>query len=901
MRAIRLRTEYLSTPIGIEVEKPRFFWNCEDGRRQAAYQIMACTEEGALLWDSQKVETNAMHAVWEGNKIPPRTKVLWKVRLWAEEESAKSCAESDLKGTCTEEAGKQREEQKAKEGQKVQGKQRGEKEETGASPGEWTEDSFETGIDIWRAEWITGNYKVDPKKRYPVDCFRKKFQVSSPLKKARLYITACGLYEACLNEKKAGDFMLAPGITDYRKRVQYQTIDVTDLLKEGENALTVQLADGWYRGSCGAWGRKNQYGRETKLLAELILTYKNGVEEHICSGTDWEWSNDGPILFADNKDGERIDARKAPSFAGKAKKTSHSVIPTASNNVPLREKERLSARLLQTPSGKQVLDFGQNIAGILSFSLMAGEGEKLTLSFGEMLDARGEFTQKNIQCSNKKLTTPLQKVEYLCREGRNDYKTTFAIFGFQYVLVEIEGARERQIRPEDFTAIAVYSDLERTGFFESSNQLLNQLFEATVWSAKNNHADLPTDCPTRERHGWAGDAQIFCRTADYLFDYAAFAGKYEKDLADAQHKNGCFTQIAPVGGVDPYMNTMDGSPGWSDAGVLIPLAIYEQYGDRRILKENYEAMCRFARYKERTLGKHYLTSLPTGIDRRYRKDISNYGQSYGEWAEPEDVNAFRISDFVAPHPEETTAYIVLLMESMEKIAKILGKDEDAAEFHKTAERVRTGYQHLVESSKFSLDTDRQAKLVRPLFLKLLTKEQEAYAKDRLLKALDHYGWRLGTGFLSTPMILYVLGEIDISYAYRLLENEELPGWLCMPKLGATTIWENWEGTKADKPASLNHYSKGAVCQWLFDTMCGIRVAGENHFILAPKPGGHFTYAKASYNSIYGKVESSWRKEGERYEYTFTVPDNCTASIELPGREAEEVMPGTYVREVGSIK
>ena len=230
---------------------------------------------------------------------------------------------------------------------------------------------------------------------------------------------------------------------------------------------------------------------------------------------NWDWSNDGAIRFADNKDGEIVDAQKEPSYSGRAKLTSHPVTPSASNNVPVTEHERLKAHLIRTPSGKTVLDFGQNIAGYAEFAVNAHAGQTIKLRFGELLDENGEFTQKNIQLSRKDFVTPRQQVIYTCREGENRYKTTFAIFGFQYVLVETD----IPFAVEDFTAIAVYSDMERTGWFESSNALLDKFVENTVWSAKNNHADLPTDCPTRERHGWSGDAQIFCPTASYLFDY----------------------------------------------------------------------------------------------------------------------------------------------------------------------------------------------------------------------------------------------------------------------------------------------------------------------------------------------------------------------------------------------
>ena len=330
-----------------------------------------------------------------------------------------------------------------------------------------------------------------------------------------------------------------------------------------------------------------------------------------------------------------------------------------------------------------------------------------------------------------------------------------------------------------------------------------------------------------------------------------------------------------------YMKRMDGSAGWSDAGVFIPYDIYKQYGDVVILEKNFPQMARYAEYKIGTLGKFCFPSRPTGISWRYRKQISNCGQSYGEWAEPADVKDFAVSEFIFPHPEETTAYIALLMDRMQEIAAILGRADAAARYADVAVRVREGYQHLMTVPKFSLDTDRQAKLVRPLHLKMLNKQQTEYAKKRLLKALDNYGWRLGTGFLSTPFILDVLTEMDVEYAYRLLENEELPGWLCMPKQGATTIWENWEGPNTTKPASLNHYSKGAVCRWVFDTMCGIHVDGENHFVITPQPGGHFSYAKACYQSIFGMVESGWVRDGERCAFTVTVPANCTATVRLP--------------------
>lgn len=900
MRAIRLQTEYLKNPVGIDMEHPRLFWNCEGGMRQSACRILAFNEQGEELWDTGKVESSRMtHIPYRGKALKSRDRVSWKVKLWDE---------NDVEGDWSEEA------------------------------------FFEMGLldpSDWKASWITGDYVPDKKKRYPVDLFKKKFSLdaSARVRKARLYVTACGDYEARINGQRAADFVLAPGITDYTVRLQYQTYDVTDLLRAGENELFFSLADGWYRGSVGAWGLTCQYGAETKLLAQMEITLEDGSVQMIGTDSSFLWSNEGPIRFADHKDGEIVDARREAGVfrgdvspgsdsagsdspgshplvgasRGGARVTACDVVPTASNNVWIREKERFSPKVITTPAGKTVLDFGRNIAGYIEFTVTAKEGQEVFLRFGEMLDENGEFTQKNIQCSNKKITTPLQQVRYTCKEGENHYKTSFAIFGFQ--LAELE--TDVDWKPEDFTAIAVYSDMEQRTFFDSSNELLNRLVESTLWSARNNSADIPTDCPTRERHGWTGDAQIFFNTAAYLLDYAAFARKFEQDLCDWQAKDrkGRFPQIAPAGGVDAYMETMNGSVGWADAGVMIPYRFWKIYGDRKILADNYAAMKKYARFMIKRCGKRGLFAKSLHLSGEARKYAVNTGQSYGEWAEPADVHPNKWTDMIAPHPEVSTAYTVYVMRLMKEIARELGKEKDEKIFAFYKEKVRLAYQALVRTSEYSLDTDRQASLVRPLYFGLLDEEQEQYAKKRLLEALEHYGWRLGTGFLSTPLILDVLQEIDMDAAYRLLENEEMPGWLFMPKSGANTIWESWEGTSAQGGiASLDHYSKGAVCEWLFREMCGIHVAGENHFVIAPKPGGHFTHASAEYYSVYGCVKSEWKRvsedgeadgetldrmavdpaaEKKSYEYHIEIPANTTAEIILPDERKENVTAGVW--------
>ena len=835
MKAIRLRTEFLKDPMGIDTKEPLLMWNCEGGAKQTAYRIIA-RRDAETVWDSGKTQSSEMRTRYP-EALRSRERIEWSVTLWDENGEA----------------------------------------------GEEASAFFEMGLlspSDWKAKWISGGYNVNPLKRYPADCFKTEFSASD-VKKARIYASACGIYELSLNGARVGDFVLAPGHTDYRKRVQYQTYDVTALLKNGDNTLEALLADGWYRGSCGAWGLKNQYGVRTKLIVQLEIEKNDGTRETVVSDGTWAWSNDGEIRFADNQDGEHIDARLSPSYSGRARATGHKALLCASDNVAVTEHETFKPSVIVTPSGKRVLDFGQNIAGYISFSLFAKAGQSLRLRFGELFDENGELTQKNIQCATKKRVTPLQEIRYTAKDGLNEYKTKFAIFGFQYALAE----GDIEFETEDFTAIAVYSDMEETLEFSCSHPLINRFVENTRWSAKNNHADIPTDCPTRERHGWTGDAQIFCQTASYFFDYAAFARKYLRDMCDGQRKNGVFRQITPVGGIDFYMNAMDGSAGWSDAGVLIPYRIYKKYGDLRILEDNYAAMKKYARFKIKTIGRHYLTGMPTGLSYKDGRNISNFGQSYGEWAEPSDVNAFKISDFICPHPEETTAYIVYMLETMADIADILGKEEDKRLYRKHAERAREGYGKLIETPKYSYDTDRQAKLVRPLYLGLLDEKQTELARARLLRALEGYGWRVGTGFLSTPFILYVLADIDIEYAYRLLENEQMPGWLFMPRMGANTIWESWEGNKAQGGvASLNHYSKGAVCEWLFSEMCGIRTAQDNTYTVEPKVGGSITHAFCRYNGVWGSIVSEWRREGEKTIYRICVPANACARALLPDGE-----------------
>jgi alpha-L-rhamnosidase len=822
MRPVRLRTEYLDAPLGLGSLAPRFSWNCEGGIRQTAYRVVA-VRDNEIVWDTGKIESSRMtHIPYEGAPLTNRDHVTWTVTLW---------------------------------------------DENGAA-GEDSASGFELGIrpDQWAAEWIAGDYTPRKHTRYPVDHFKKAFSAAGQVNRARLYITARGVYAAHLNGRRIGQFQLAPGSTDYRHRIQYQTYDVTELVQE-QNEIELQVADGWFRGSVAAYGQTNVFGRQTSALAQLELTYADGRRDVIATDASWAWSNDGPIRLADLKDGELVDARMAPSFAGNARKVAPpKVAPTASDNVDVRAHEEFEPTLLTTRSGARVLDFGQNIAGFVQFRVTARSGQRIRLRMGETLDENGEFTQTNFQLQKPvrefgRLTelllmtgkadrirgdlqaTPRQEIDYICGDGVNDYRTSFAVFGFRYALIDTDV----EFDPSDFRAVAVYSAMEQTGNFTCSHPGINRLVENTRWSMKGNFLDVPTDCPTRERLGWTGDAQIFFDTGAYLMDVAAFYRKWLRDLRDAQKKSGAVAAVAPYNGVAMMYDATGGSVGWADALVLVPYRFWKRYGDEAIIREFYPMMRKYGEY---LIGRTGHKNRKAAASNPHNAYVYEKGMHLGEWLEPEefrdDVRA-KIS-----RAEEATAYLHYTMIHLAEIAQALGRPADASRYKEYASGAKRAYNHLFVTSD-TIDTDRQAKLVRPLALGLLEGKAKARVAERLVEAVQRRHYRIGTGFLSTPFVLPVLadsGRSDI--AYRMLETTESPSWLAEVMAGATTIWEDWEGKE-----SHNHYSPGAVSAWLFNTVAGIRVEGPNRFHIAPVPGGSLTHASAEYLSPYGKVTSAW--------------------------------------------
>ena len=871
MKAVRLRTEYLKNPCPLGVKRPRFYWNCEGGKKQTAYQIIAekVTDQGEreLLWDSGKVSSDRMtHIRYEGKELKSRDAVEWRVCLWDETDQ----------------------------------------------PGEWSKAAFEMGLlrpSDWKASWITGNYRPKKNTRYPADCFRKTFQIRKKVRRARLYITACGIYEAALNGKRAGDFYFAPGCTDYRHRIQYQAYDVAEQLTEGKNELTVWLADGWYRGSVGCFGKTNVFGRQTKLLFQLEVIYDDGSKHRLTSGEDTEWSNDGPVRFADLQDGEIYDAAKQPSYSGRAAVTKEKIIPSASDNVEPKLKEAFTPKLLISPSGKKVLDFGQNIAGIVAFTVKGKKGQQIKMTFGEILDEAGELTQDNfmqykpekeygkaietIVCMNairqtkiKTVPTPLQKLLFTCSGETDFYRMRFAVMGFQYAQIDTE----LEIHPGDFKAIAVYSDMEPAGSFSCSNELVNRFCSNAYWSMKGNYLDVPTDCPTRERMAWTGDAQVFFNTAAYFMDVAPFMRKWMRDIRDDQFENGKSSAVVPYQGCSMLYDNTGGSVGFGDALILIPYRYWKRYNDLEFLQENYDMMRKYAMFMIKNAGPKKPKEYQGKAWARY---MYEKGMHLGEWLEPEELRDKKQGPGEV-RTEEATAYLHYSMQCMKEAAHVLEKSEDERLFAEYADGAKRAYQELFLSAK-NIDTDRQAKLVRPIALGLADEnpkdawkgETRRNLEQRLRQAVKNRNYLVGTGFLSTAFLLPALCEAGYQdTAYRLLEQEQSPGWLSEVKAGATTVWEDWEGK-----LSHNHYSPGAVCEWLFSGVGGIRVDGENHFFIRPIPGGSFTYADVSYRSLYGTVSVRWEKTVEGYEVKIDLPPNTEADIVLPEgvRRRQELM------------
>lgn len=842
MRAIKLRTEHLDDPLGIDEPKPYLSWKCRGGIRQTAYRVVAFHEDEAV-WDSGKVKTDDMYCHF-GGSAKSRQRINWKVQLWDE---------NDISG-------------------------------------EWSEEAFfEMAFldpSCWTARWIDPEQGLEKNVRRPASYLKKSFLVKER-KAGRLYITCHGVYAAYLNGLRVSDFILAPGTCEYAKRLYYQTYDVTSFLRKGENELMVVLGDGWYRGSNGIDGKCDLHGSDTALLCQLEIDGSVAV----VSDKSWVASQDGAIRYNDLQGGEIVDACRGNGIGCHAVKEKDFDLSNlmCSNSVAVHEQETFKPKIIITPKGETVLDFGQNMAGYVEFAVNAGQGQTIKLIHGETLDADGNFTIENFQPAGKNRHRITQEIHYTCKEGLNRYKPSFCIFGFQYVKLETSISAERF----DFTAHAVYSDMERTGWFSCGSEEVNQLVHNTVWSQKSNFVDIPTDCPTRERAGWTGDAGAFIQTGLYLMDCYPIYRKWLRDLRDIQLPDGNVAFMAPRtddgGGAAAFIN---GGAGWGDAAVIVPYVLYKAYGDERILKENYDSMQRWIDFSEKRAQKSRLRNRLS--KNPYKKYVVDTGFHWGEWLEPDvpTLNAL-IKNVLHGAPEVATAYFAYSVKLMTEIAEKLGKTQDALRYEKLAEKIRAAY-HSVALLDGKIRSDRQCRYVRPIALGLLTETEEKEAAAALNRMVIRNGYHLNTGFLSTPFLCRVLSDhCYVDTAYKLLLQEECPGWIYAVKKGANTIWETWDGKQPDGRVhdSLNHYSYGAVTGWLFGSVCGIDVRGKK-ITIAPQPDVSLKYAQAAWDSPLGLIKSGWHYEEDTIIYEMEIPTNCEAEVILEG-EKRMLSSGSY--------
>ncbi len=849
MKAVRLKTNYRKDPIGIDTDHFHFSWNCEGGIRQKSFQLIIKDEDGRQVFDSSKIDSARMSYDLKIT-LNDQTRCFWHLILW-------------------DENGKQEESEAA---------------------------FFETGLGgKWKARWITTG-RVCKKERLSGEYFRRQFVLKKKVKKVRLYASACGTYSAYINSQRLSG-VLAPGSSEYGKHIYYQTYDVTKLLKE-ENTLDFTLLDGWYMGKLGYLNETNHFGNMRKLIAQLVITYEDETKEYICSDESFKCCYDGPILYSDLKDGEIYDANRIPSYDKHAIVCDHKMMPEAAPQDLIEEQEHFTPDLLITPSGKKVLDFHQNMAGYICFKANWPKESTITIQMGEVLD-HGEFS-RNTLLEQGRPDQIAQKIVYTSN-GQQEYFHPEGFYsGFRYAL--IEGIEE--IDPAAFEGVAIYSPLEFTSTFECSNKKIEQFHRNTLWSLKSNFVDVPTDCPQREKSGWDGDAQVFLPTALYMADVSAFFKKWLVDLADCQRKDGRIENVSPSAHRFAHREALGGAAGWADAAIIIPYRLWKNYGDESFISDNLKMMLGWKSYVEKAAKdkrEKHATWLPFLKHKKpYYVEASDYenyviesGSHWGEWLEP-DVDSF--SEIDLPKPELTTAYAAYSMGLLGEMLQKIGREKEAEECFTFSKHAKQAYSHYFIKEGQAL-SKRQSAMVRPLALDLLKEEdREKIARD-LAEDVRNRNYKVGTGFLSTPFVLSVLVSNGyVKEAYRMLENEEVPGWLAMVKGGATSIWETYvmydeEGHPLGH--SMNHYSPGAVCAFLYDTVCGIRIDSKNRFVIAPVPGGTLDYAKAEYLSPYGKVSSSWEKKEGKIFCRFDVPANCTALILLPDGRKEKVSAGAY--------
>jgi alpha-L-rhamnosidase len=849
-----LTIEHKKNPIGIDLTQPRFSWKInETGNNimQTAYSIRIATDgkfsPGKIVWQSGKVQSDeSVLITYNGPAMKSGQRYFWQVKIW------------DNKG---------------KESQ-------------------WSEVAFwEMGLlslSDWKAKWI--EMEGDTIRYSPSPHFRKEFQVGKSISSAKVYITSHGFYELHLNGKKVGDQVLTPGWTSYGKRLQYQVFDVTGMIINGNNAIGAVLGDGWYRGTL-AWGNNwAVYGKRLGLLLQLKITFTDGTESVIVTDETWKGFNDGAIRMNDIYNGETYDAGKKVTgwnLAGYNDKNWTKVRIgnyrndnlIASEGSPVRKIQEIKpVKIFRTPKGKLIVDMGQNMVGWVRLKVKGEKGTVVTLRHAEIMDKFGEFYTTNLRAAKCQLTYTLAGT------GDETYEPRFTFMGFRFV--EVTGF-PGELTTDNITGVVVHSDMTPTGIFECSNQLLNQLQHNILWGQKGNFVDVPTDCPQRdERLGWTGDAQAFCRTAAFNMDVSSFFAKWLKDVSADQKQGGEVPDVIPDILNKQGALTAQPSAGWGDVSVITPWTMYLVYGDKRFLENQYPSMKAWVEYIRKKAG----NSL-----------IWQGGSKYGDWlfyhppinSHPEP-DGYTEPDFIA------TAFYAWSTKLLSLAAKDLGKTEDEKSYAELYNKIKNVFVNEYVTPAGRVGTNSQTSYVLALMFDLLPDQLRQNAAQFLVNDIKSRRNHLSTGFLGTTYLCHVLSRFGFTdVAYDLLLQETYPSWLYPVKMGATTIWERWDGQKTDSTFqdagmnSFNHYAYGAIGDWMYRVSAGIETMGPGykHIVIQPHPSKRLSFAKASFDSSYGTISSGWERKDGKVIVKVKIPANTTATIILPAINVSKITEG----------
>ena len=749
-----------------------------------------------------------------------------------------------------------------------------------------------------KAKWITAG--ADFKECLPA--FQKKFTAKGAVKKATAYMTAFGVYDFSIDGKKVGNAIMAPGWTFYTKWAQYQTYDITDLLG-AESTLSVTVAPGWAAGFIG-WQRHKvenypgPYGIPyTSFVAVIEIEYADGEKETIVSDESWQIYTTH-ILYSEIYDGERTDLNREIRPVGSAKVTDQPIpqlLPQKGENIVERE-VLAPVALITTPKGETVIDFGQNLAGFVRFRVKGNKGDVVSFSYAEVLDAKGHFYNANYR-------TAINESTYILDGEEHVLNPRFTFQGFRYVRVD---AFPGEINLDDFRAVAIYSDMARTGDFSCGNEKLNQLYSNIVWGMRGNYIDVPTDCPQRdERLGWTGDAQVFCRAATLNYDVENFFRKWLYDMSQNQNADGSIAGVIPT-----FYYAASISTAWADAACICPWEIYRAYGNKDILSVCYPMM------------KKWLEYIHNYGDPEDEFLWVGHSKHYGDWLAMDAGEDYYMGatqlDLIA------SAYFYYSTGLTIKAGKVLG--EDTTELETLRANIRKAFRKAFMENGMpklyrkgdALEENHTGNRIRPvkpvtqtaiaLILRFgLYEEEERQALvDKLVQLIEEFDGRMSTGFVGTPLLLHVLsdnGRADV--AFNLLLQERNPSWLFSVNQGATTIWEHWNSQKEDGSFwstdmnSFNHYAYGSVYDWMFGDMVGITVSedgpGYEKITYAPHTDKRIGFAQASLETRRGKLSASWKYLPDgTVRYELSLPATTTATVHLPGQPDRILTGGSYV-------